>query len=181
MLSWIMIGPMKTQRTSLLTALAMLASIHLAGSTGHADAPKLERHDPIECSTTTTMELSNVIIEAKDVAVKVTGDCAVSIKNSHIVGGKAALKVTSGGSISVVNTVVISKGEAVSITGVGAIDLKNSVVHGKKYAVRMTNRGSVSAENTRFFGKKKLHQLSSYAGDKKSKFSRWKAYKARKK
>ena len=171
---------MKIQRLHIPALLAMCASLTLAAVIADADNPKLKPHDPVECSTTTTMELSNVIIKAKDVAVKVTGDCAVSIKNSQIIGDKAALEVTSGGSISVVNTVVISKDKAVFLTGVGAIDLTDSVVHGKKFAVRMTNRGSVSAENTTFYGKKKLHQLSSYAGDKKSKFLKWKPYKAKK-
>ena len=144
-----------------------------------ADRIALKKQEPIKCTSEKTIKLKHVVIDTKDVAVEVSGKCAVEIVGSHIVGGKSALLVTGKGSIDVSGSTVISRGDALKITSVGAINIKSSVVHGKRHAIRMTNRGSIYAEGTQFYGRKKLHHLSSYGHDGKSSFKRWRAYKQR--
>ncbi len=133
-----------------------------AGDDTKAAPADLRKRGPVHCKDAEDIVLDKVLIEAKEVAVRISGACDVVIKNSVIKGGVHALLIEGSGDIELVNSTVDSAGSAVTIQGSGDVSLTGATVTGQKTAVLLQGSGNVSAKDTRFQGKKVVQGTGEY-------------------
>ena len=99
-----------------------------------ASSSAAQQHKPIppyRCSGQTDKVLSGIEISTPGVAVEVTSNCTLTIRNSRIHGGKVAIKVTGNGTLNIIKATVESHKVAVLTAGNGTTNARGSTFYGK--------------------------------------------------